>query len=56
VCKAVFDRPKDWVDIEEMHAWGTAIDAAEVLGWIERLLGRDFEQYARLSELLESAA
>jgi hypothetical protein len=52
VCKAVFDRPKDWVDIEEMVAWGTAIDRAEVLTWIERLLGRDSEQYARLGALL----
>ena len=24
VCKAVFDRPKDWLDIEEMLRWGTA--------------------------------
>ena len=27
VCKAVFDRPKDWLDIEEMLRWGTEIDA-----------------------------
>ena len=26
MCKVVFDRPKDWLDIEEMIAWGTAID------------------------------
>lgn len=55
VCKVVFDRPKDWLDIEEMIAWGTAIDAAETLGWIEQILGRDSEQHARLSALLESA-
>lgn len=51
VCKAIFDRPKDWVDIEEMRAWDTAIDAPEVLSWIEQLLGRDCEQYARLAAL-----
>jgi hypothetical protein len=56
VCKAVFDRPKDWVDIEEMRAWGTAIDATEALGRIERLLGRDSEQYVRLAGLLEATA
>ena len=52
VCKAVFDRPKDWVDIEEMVAWGTRIDADAVLGWIGALLGKDSEQHARLAALL----
>ena len=28
ICKAVFDRPKDWLDIEEMLLWGTEVDAA----------------------------
>lgn len=52
VCKTVFDRPKDWVDIEEILDWGTAIDADEALGWVERLLGADSEQHARLASLL----
>jgi hypothetical protein len=54
VCKAVFDRPKDWVDIEEMIAWGTPIEAAAVLHWIDGLLGADSEQHARLADLLLS--
>jgi hypothetical protein len=53
VCKVVFDRPKDWLDIEEMIAWGTAIEAAEALGWIAQILGSDSEPYARLAGLLE---
>jgi hypothetical protein len=53
VCKVVFDRPKDWLDIEEMFAWGTAIDEAGVLGWIEEILGRASEQHAHLTALLE---
>ena len=52
VCKAVFSRPKDWVDIEEMLAWGTEIDEAEVMRWIEEILGADSQQHARLCELL----
>ncbi|HEY3959181.1 MAG TPA: hypothetical protein VGL68_01585 [Solirubrobacteraceae bacterium] len=52
VCKAVFDRPKDWVDIEEMVTWGTEIDEAEVLRWIDVLLGSDSVQHARLAQLL----
>jgi len=56
VCKAVFDRPKDWVDIEETIAWGTAVDRDEVLRWVERILGRDSEQYGRLDRLLGPGA
>lgn len=54
VCKAIFDRPKDWVDIEEIAAWGTQVDKAAVLGWIDEMLGRDSAQYRRLAELSTS--
>lgn len=56
VCKAIFDRPKDWVDIEEIVAWGTEVDAAAALGWVEELLGVESAQYVRLAELLELGA
>jgi len=52
VCKAIFDRPKDWLDIEEMIRWGTAIDGPLALGLVARLLGPDGEQYTRLAGLL----
>lgn len=52
VCKVVFDRPKDWLDIAEMVAWGTEIDAVQALGWVARLLGDDAPGYARLADLL----
>lgn len=52
VCKAVFDRPKDWVDIEEMVARGTEIDELEVLRWVDEILGQSSEQHARLVALL----
>jgi len=55
VCKVVFDRPKDWLDVEEMIAWGTAIDADEVLGWVREILGETSKQYVRLAKLLEQA-
>ncbi len=54
VCKAVFGRAKDWLDIEEMVAWGTEIDAQEVLGWIASLLGPESEEHERLSSLLRA--
>jgi hypothetical protein len=52
VCKAVFNRPKDWVDIEEMVGWGTRVDRSEVLRWIDEILGEESEQHARLVQLL----
>ena len=55
VCKVVFDRPKDWLDVEEMIAWGTAINAGEALGWVRGVLGEGSEQYARLATLLKRA-
>jgi hypothetical protein len=52
VCKAIFDRPKDWLDIAEMVRWGTVLDRAEVLGWVAAFLGPASEASARLSGLL----
>lgn len=55
VCKAVFDRPKDWLDIDEMVRWGTEIDASLALRWVADVLGPDAPQYARLADLLGPA-
>ena len=52
VCKAIFDRPKDWVDIDAMVAWGTPLDRDEVLRWTADLLGAHSHQHARLDVLL----
>lgn len=52
VCKAIFDRPKDWVDIEEIVAWGTEVDETAVLRWVDELLGADSAQHERLVGLL----
>jgi hypothetical protein len=56
VCKAIFDRPKDWLDIEEMLRWGTAVDAALTLSWLGDFLGPESEPYARLEGLLAAGA
>jgi hypothetical protein len=55
VCKAIFDRPKDWVDIEEIVGWGTKVESASVLRWIDELLGADSAQHERLVQMLVSA-
>ena len=56
ICKAVFDRPKDWLDIEEMLRWGTKVDAETILTWVGDILGPEAGQYTRLAELLSSGA
>jgi hypothetical protein len=56
VCKAVFDRPKDWLDMEEMVRWGTEIDAALALHWVADILGPGSESSRRLAALLGSTS
>jgi hypothetical protein len=55
VCKAIFNLPKHWLDIEEMVEWGTEIDAGETLHWLDEILGHDSAQAARLAAILEAA-
>lgn len=52
VCKAVFNRPKDWVDIDAMLAVGTDLDVAEVLRWVGRIAGDEDPRYERAAALL----
>ncbi|UUY04487.1 hypothetical protein LRS13_02835 [Svornostia abyssi] len=54
VCKAVFNRPKDWLDIEQIIIGADALDAAEVRDWMRRIVGADDERAARLDGLLEA--
>ncbi len=55
VCKAIFDRPKDWIDIEAMLTLGTAIDTAEVLRWVGRIAGDHDQRFDRIAALLTSS-
>lgn len=40
IFKALFDRPKDWVDIAEMLTFGE-VEPGEVRRWLVRLVGAD---------------
>jgi hypothetical protein len=51
ICKAVFDRPKDWVDIEAMFAWGTSVDLVLINRWIAEILGPGSPAQRRLEGL-----
>jgi hypothetical protein len=52
VCKAVFNRPRDWVDLDAMRELGQGVDAAEVLRWVGRIAGDDDPRYERIAALL----
>jgi hypothetical protein len=52
VCKVVFDRPRDWVDIDALLAAGTHVDAAEVLRWVGRVAGDTDRRYERIAGVL----
>ncbi|HXB37445.1 MAG TPA: hypothetical protein VNU75_07045 [Acidimicrobiales bacterium] len=54
VCKVIFDRAKDWLDIEEILRWGTEVDGARTLHWVGEFLGPETEQHARLVGLLST--
>ena len=51
VFKAMFARPKDWIDIEQMLLATDGIDAYEIEWWLEQIVGEDDPRLARLKEL-----
>jgi hypothetical protein len=52
VCKAVFNRPRDWVDIDAMLDADVALDVAEVLRWVGRIAGDTDPRYERIAAVL----
>ena len=52
VCKVVFDRPRDWVDIDAMLDADVELDAAEVMRWVGRIAGDHDPRYERIAALL----
>jgi hypothetical protein len=55
VCKSVFNRPKDWVDIDSMLDLGTTVDMAEVLRWVGRIVGDEDPRYERIAAVLSES-
>lgn len=55
VCKALFDRPKDWLDIEQILTVNDQLDHDEIREWLGAIVGagdpraRRFEELARRS-------
>ncbi|MFI5028846.1 MAG: hypothetical protein ACHQCF_07700 [Solirubrobacterales bacterium] len=51
VCKAMFDRPKDWLDIEQMVVANDDLDVADIERWLERMAGPNDPRLKHLREL-----
>jgi hypothetical protein len=56
VCKAMFDRPKDWLDIEQMLVATSPLDVEEIRRWLERMVGKENPRMAKLLEIESSLA
>lgn len=50
-CKAIFNRPKDWLDIEQMLVGVLDMDRAEVADWLDRIVGADDPRAQRFADL-----
>lgn len=55
VCKTIFNRPKDWLDIEQMLICVEELDAAETRGWLARVLGSDDPRSKRFERMLTAS-
>jgi hypothetical protein len=51
VCKAMFDRAKDWLDIEQILVATDPLDLGEIEGWLKRMVGRSDPRVEKLAEL-----
>jgi hypothetical protein len=51
VCKAIFDRPKDWLDIEQVLVVNESLDRAEIRDWLDRIVGAKDPRAERFEEL-----
>ncbi|HEY5285569.1 MAG TPA: nucleotidyl transferase AbiEii/AbiGii toxin family protein [Solirubrobacteraceae bacterium] len=54
VCKAIFNRPKDWLDIEQMLVCVEDLDLTEVRTWLDRIVGADDPRRERFDQMVEA--
>ena len=54
-CKAIFDRPKDWLDIEQMLVCVEDLDTPDIQRWLHRILDADDPRHERLDQMVKSA-
>jgi hypothetical protein len=54
VCKAIFNRRKDWLDIEQMLVCVEELDVEEIRMWLDRIVGADDPRRERLDRVAEA--
>lgn len=52
VCKAAFNRAKDWIDIDQILVGRPDLDVDEVRTWLDRLVGQDDDRWQRVDRAL----
>lgn len=52
ICKAIFDRPKDWLDIEAMVAFTDPLDLDAIRSWLTRMVGPDDKRLDKFAEIV----
>ena len=55
ICKAVFDRPKDWLDIEQIIVCVEELDEEGIGEWLARIVGADDPRAERVQAALHAA-
>ena len=54
VCKALFNRPKDWLDIEQMMICVEELDTDEVRVWLDRIVGAHDPRLERFDRMADA--
>lgn len=52
VCKAMFDRTKDWLDIEQILVATNPLDLDEIETWLQRMVGANDPRMQKLREIV----
>lgn len=51
VCKVIFDRPKDWLDIEQVLVAVEGFDIDTVRRWVAHVVGATDQRFVRFDEI-----
>jgi len=54
VCKIAFDRPKDWLDLEQVVVCVEDLDVDEVRAWLVRIVGEADPRMRRFEQALDA--
>lgn len=56
VCKTLFDRPKDWIDIEQMVLTMPDLKTEVAIEWLDALAGKRDDRTKRFKQLLRKSS